>query len=82
MIIRHPYVTEKATAVSDERNAIQFIVDIRATKPQIKREIEQLYGVQVAKVTTLIAPNGKKKATVKLGPADSAEELASRLGVF
>ena len=82
MIIRHPYVTEKATAVSDERNAIQFIVDIRATKSQIKREIEQLYGVQVAKVTTLIAPNGKKKATVKLGTADSAEELASRLGVF
>ena len=82
MIIRHPYVTEKATAVSDERNAIQFIVDIRATKSQIKREIEQLYGVQVANVTTLIAPNGKKKATVKLGPADSAEELASRLGVF
>jgi large subunit ribosomal protein L23 len=82
MIIRHPYVTEKATSLSEERNAIQFIVDIRATKVEIKREIEQLYGVKVAGVTTLIAPNGKKKATVKLGPADSAEELASRLGVF
>jgi len=82
MIIRYPYVTEKATALSEERNAIQFIVDIRATKTQVKKEIEQLYGVQVVGVTTLIAPNGKKKATVKLGSADSAEELASRLGVF
>ena len=82
MIIHHPYVTEKATALSEERNALQFIVDIRASKSEIKREIEQLYGVQVIGVTTLIAPNGKKKATVKLGPADSAEELASRLGVF
>jgi len=68
--------------LSEERNAIQFIVDIRANKTQIKKEIEQLYGVQVVGVTTLIGPNGKKKATIKLGPADSAEELASRLGVF
>ena len=82
MIVRNPYVTEKAASLSAERNALQFIVDIRATKAQVKHEIEELYGVQVIAVTTQVTPEGRKKATVTLGPADSAEELASRLGVF
>jgi large subunit ribosomal protein L23 len=38
--------------------------------------------VKVVKVTTQITPRGGKKAIVTLAPENSAEEIASRLGVF
>ena len=41
-----------------------------------------MYNVKVIKVTTLIDPKGEKKAIVTLSPENSAEEIASRLGIF
>lgn len=82
MIIKHPYVTEKATALIDRENALQFIVDLKASKRQIKEEVEKLYGVKVVSVNTMITAKGKKRATVKLSPEYRAEEIATRLGLF
>ncbi|MEM2925250.1 MAG: 50S ribosomal protein L23 [Methanocellales archaeon] len=82
MIIKHPYVTEKATALIDKENALQFIVDLKASKKQIKEEVEKLYGVKVVSVNTMITANGRKKATVKLSSEYKAEEIATRLGLF
>ena len=76
-----PVVTEKSTTEL-EKNILTAIVDIRARKPQIKREIERLFEVEVEKVNTLITPKGEKKAYIKLKPEYSAEELLSKLGVF
>lgn len=78
-MIRHPYVTEKASM--DTGNKLQFLVDVRATKDQIKREIEETYDVTVINVKTMITKKGKK-AIVTLSPEDSAEEIATRLGIF
>ena len=58
-VIRRPVVTEKATMAS-EHNAVVFEVAIDATKPLIKEAVEQLFGVKVKKVNTLVQ-NGKRK---------------------
>jgi large subunit ribosomal protein L23 len=58
------------------------MVDMGAHKGQIKRAVEEMYSVKVVKVTTLITSRGGKKAIVTLAPENSAEEIASRLGVF
>ena len=58
-VIRRPIVTEKATMAS-EHNAVVFEVAIDATKPLIKEAVEQLFGVKVKKVNTLVQ-NGKRK---------------------
>ena len=63
-------------------NALVFIVDLRATKPEIKQAFEKLYEVQVAKVNTLITPQGKKKAFIKLTPEFSALDLATDVGII
>ncbi len=81
MLIKCFLVTEKSTAEL-EKNILTAIVDIHARKPDIKREIERLFNVEVEKVNTLITPKGEKKAYIKLKPDYSAEELLSRLGVF
>ncbi len=81
MLIKCFLVTEKSVAEL-EKNILTAIVDIRANKKQIKREIERLFGVEVERVNTLITPKGEKKAYIKLKPEYSAEEILSKLGVF
>ena len=52
-VIKSPVITEKATTAS-ERNQFVFKVALDATKPQIKKAIEQLFNVKVKSVNTLI----------------------------
>ena len=66
----------------EKNNSLQFLVDRRARKEQIAKAVEKMYNVKVIKVTTLISPKGEKKAIVTLSPENSAEEIASRLGIF
>ena len=81
-IIEHPLVTEKAMDEMDFDNKLQFIVDIDATKASVAEEVEARYEVSVVDVNTQITPQAKKKATVRLGDDDDAQEVASRIGVF
>lgn len=59
-LIRRPIVTEKATRLLEE-NKYTFEVEKRATKPEIKAAIEDLFEVKVVKVNTLIKPRRKKR---------------------
>ena len=81
-IIDYPLVTEKAMNDMDFQNKLQFIVDIDAAKPEIADAVSDRFDVSVVKVNTQITMNGQKKATVKLGEDDDAQEVASRIGVF
>lgn len=81
-MIKHPYVTEKATVLAEENNALQFIVDVNDTKDKLKKEIEALYEVKVSSINTMLTPKGKKKAIVVFEDPNTATELASRLGIF
>lgn len=81
-IIIRPVITEKAIDKIEKQNTLIFIVDIKATKPMIKRAIEQIFNVKVEKVNTLITPRGEKKAYVKLAKEYNAADIASRLGIL
>ena len=90
-IILMPWITEKtleARRVSDpdigflqNNNRIEFIVHREATKAQIKRAVEELFEVMVAKVNTRISITGKH-ASVRLAEGYDAEEAALKLGAF
>jgi large subunit ribosomal protein L23 len=81
-MLKYAYVTEKATAQLDRENKLTFVVDIEDTKDDIKRAVEEIYDVTVVDVKTLITPKGVKKAAITLSSDDSAEEIASKLGIF
>lgn len=53
-ILVKPILTEKATNESELRNSYTFIVSKDANKIQIKKAIEESYGVSVIKVRTMI----------------------------
>lgn len=54
-----PVITEKSTKLS-ESNQVVFRVPGSATKPQIKKAVEELFKVKVKSVNTLVT-KGKKK---------------------
>lgn len=82
MVIGHPFVSEKATILLEEQGKLQMIVDVRATKQDIKRAIESMYEFKVKAVNTMLTPDGKKKAIITFEQSDAAHEIASRIGVF
>jgi large subunit ribosomal protein L23 len=82
MIIKSPFVTEKVTGMIDSNDTLEFLVDMRATKPQIKKALAELYNIEVLAVRTMITSRGQKKAIVKLAGEGSANELATRLGLL
>jgi len=65
-ILIKPLVTEKMTAQSERFNRYGFVVDRRATKPQIKSAIESLYDVKVESVNTMVY-GGKMKSRYTKG---------------
>jgi large subunit ribosomal protein L23 len=59
-VIRRPVVTEKSTTAREMANTLVFEVAAEATKVDVKRAVEALFGVKVAEVRTAIA-HGKVK---------------------
>lgn len=81
-VIRYPLISEDAVTLIESENKITFIVDAEASKNDIRRAVEELYEVKVDRVNSVLTPEGRKKAFVKLAPDYKASDLAVRLGVL
>jgi len=81
-VILHPLMTESASLMVEKDNKLIFIVNLNATKADVKRAVEHLYEVKVAKVTVQITSQGEKKAFVKLKPEYKASDVAIKLGIL
>jgi large subunit ribosomal protein L23Ae len=66
----------------EDNNTLTFIVDLRANKRHIAQAVHQLYEIKVARVNTLIRPDGTKKAYVRLSPDHEALEVANTIGII
>lgn len=67
-IIVKPLVTEKQTKITEKfSNRYGFVVLRTADKAEIKKAIEELYGVTVVKINTLISPAKRKSRYTKAG---------------
>ena len=59
-ILIAPVVSEKSTRVADANRQVVFKTVKNATKSEIKRAVELMFGAQVERVTTATV-NGKRK---------------------
>lgn len=86
-IIKRPIITEKSTSLAAQ-NFFTFEVDKKTTKPQIKRAVEETFGVHVVEVKTAkvvgktrrlgkrrqkVKSASWKKATVKLASGEKID---------
>lgn len=62
-VLKKPIVTEKSTHAAEE-SKYTFLVDRLARKDDIKKAIEQFYGVKVAKIATITSKGGSKRTRV------------------
>jgi large subunit ribosomal protein L23 len=85
-VVKKPLLTEKSTFAMNEEGRYTFLVDRGASKDEIKRAVESLYGVKVVGVTTQtrkgrerrlrygwVTERVTKKATVRLAEGQTIE---------
>jgi len=67
-ILIKPLITEKMTEVTEKMpNRYGFVVDRRANKLQIKDAIQEMYGVQVSTVNTMVYQGKVRNRMTKSG---------------
>jgi len=81
MILVKPITTEKAVKMMEAENKIEFFVDLRAGKQEIKKEFEKIFSAKVQSVNVQIRKN-KKIAYIKLKPEHLAIDVATKLGLI
>jgi large subunit ribosomal protein L23 len=73
--------TEKIVRQIEVENILVFVVDRAIKKPQIKKEMENLFNVKVDRVRTHTL-NNKKIAYIKLKKEFPAIDIATKLGLM
>jgi ribosomal protein uL23 len=80
-IIKYPVSSEKAIRLMEAENKLVFVVDIAATKQEIKKSLQDLFKAKVVQVNTLIT-NGEKRAYVRFAAESPAIDIATNLGLM
>ncbi|MBT4135770.1 50S ribosomal protein L23 [archaeon] len=73
--------TEKAVRLIELNNELVIEVDRRKSKIEIKKDFEELFGVKVDSINTLIRSN-KKFAYLHLNKKNPAIDVATKLGMI
>ncbi|MBR9702790.1 50S ribosomal protein L23 [Candidatus Woesearchaeota archaeon] len=81
-IIAYPLSTEKTIRMMESENKLIFIVSQRARKPEIKKEIENMFDVKVVNIRTANTPDNKKKAYITFDEETPAIDIATQLGLM
>jgi len=81
-ILLSPMTSDKVIQNMENRNMLAFVVNPRSNKIQIKNAFKKLYQVEVRSVNTLIRPDGKKKAYIRLAGEAEALKVASKIGII
>jgi large subunit ribosomal protein L23 len=66
-VLVKPILTEKANAQQEKLRRYAFKVDRRANKLEIKKAVEEFYGVNVVDVNTAVVPGKNKTRYTKAG---------------
>ncbi len=76
-----PIVTEKAVMAIETQNVLTFLTEKEKTKPEIAKEITNLFKVKIDSIKTHIRGN-KKYVHVKLKKEFPAIDVATKLGLI
>ena len=66
-VLIKPILSEKINKQTEKANRYGFVVSRKANKLEIKKAVEQFYGVQVKNVNTAVMPGKAKMRNTKAG---------------
>ncbi|MEP4546337.1 MAG: 50S ribosomal protein L23 [Saccharospirillum sp.] len=78
-VVYGPHISEKATIVAEGTGQYVFRVAKDATKPEIKKAVEQLFEVKVQSVHTLIQKGKVKRTQRGVGKRNDVKKAYVRL---
>lgn len=81
-ILIKPIISEKMTQTAEKYNRYGFLVVREATKLEIKREVEAVYGVKVVRVNTLIQRGKITQRNTKSGVITGRKNNFKKAYVF
>ena len=73
-LVKHPVFTEKSVRLIAD-NQYTFDVDLKLTKPEIKKVIQDIFKVDVLSVNTHIPPRRKKRLGIATGFKSSKKRV-------
>jgi large subunit ribosomal protein L23 len=66
-VLVRPVITEKVNRQMEKSGVYTFVVDKKANKLEVKKAVEEFYGVKVAAVNTAVMPAKQKSRFTKKG---------------
>ncbi|HEU5052729.1 MAG: 50S ribosomal protein L23 [Ginsengibacter sp.] len=66
-VLIKPVLSEKVNRLSEKFNRYTFIVNRKANKLEIKKAVEEFYGITVEDVNTINVPSKVKQRNTKSG---------------
>jgi large subunit ribosomal protein L23 len=66
-VLVRPVITEKVNNQMERSGRYSFVVDKKANKLEIKKAVEEFYGVKVEDVNTIVVPGKRKARFTKAG---------------
>jgi large subunit ribosomal protein L23 len=66
-VLIQPLITEKTEKQSTKLNQFSFLVHRRSNKVEIRKAVEEMYGVSVEAVNTMVVPGKTKSRSTKTG---------------
>ena len=80
-VLIEPITTEKIIRQIELENKIAFMVNRKASKEEIKKEVEETFKTKVESINTQVR-NNKKIAFIKLKADSPAIDIATKLGLM
>jgi large subunit ribosomal protein L23 len=78
-VLLGPHVSEKATSVAESGNQVVFKVRNDATKSEVRKAVELLFEVKVARVNVVRIPAKKKRFGQRAGARQAWKKASVRL---
>jgi large subunit ribosomal protein L23 len=66
-VLIKPVLSEKVNSQTEKFRRYTFVVDKKANKLEIKKAVEEFYGIQVENVNTLVMPSKAKSRNTNAG---------------
>src|ERR1043165_1506241 len=66
-VLIRPVITEKVNGQMEKSGRYTFVIDKRANKLEVKKAVEEFYGVKVEDVNTSVVPAKAKTRMTKAG---------------
>lgn len=66
-VLVKPIVTEKSNKLADKSRTYAFRIDRKANKLEVKKAVQDFYGVTVVEVNTVVVPAKAKSKFTKAG---------------